>query len=288
MKLSIVILTYNTKKLTLECIDSIIKNYKDEIEEKIIEIIVVDNASSDGTANSLSGKKYVNMFCNTENSGFSKGCNLGAEKAKGKYLLFLNSDTKTFDKGFIKMTDFLDANENVAILGGGLTNTDGTKQKTAGNFYNLFNLSLVLAGFERFGLIRKYPKNITQVDWVGGGCMMVRCDVFEKLWGFDPRIFMYMEDMEFCFRAKKMGYLTFFFPDIKVEHSQHKSSNRGFAIEHIYKGILYFYKKHTNYFEYLFVKILLIIKAIVAIFVGFTFNKDYLRKTYMSAIKNIL
>jgi len=118
MKLSIVILTYNTKKLTLECIDSIIKNYKDEIEEKIIEIIVVDNASSDGTANSLSGKKYVNMFCNTENSGFSKGCNLGAEKAKGKYLLFLNSDTKTFDKGFIKMTDFLDANENVAILGG--------------------------------------------------------------------------------------------------------------------------------------------------------------------------
>ena len=288
MELSIVILSYNTKDLTVACLESVISQYKKELIDKEIEIIIVDNNSSDESAPEvLKIKNKISnlaLIQNKENMGFARGCNIGANTVKGKYILFLNSDTEVLDNGFTSMVEFLENNPQIALLGGKLENNDGSIQPSAGKFYNLVNLIIMLLGLERLGFLRSSPDNIQRVDWVSGACMMVRRNVFEKLGGFDEELFMYMEDMEICFRAKKLGFSTYFFPNVKLMHKSQGSSNRTFAIINIYKGILHFYKKHKSYPEYLIAKTLLMLKAEILILVGFlTFNSE-LKERYRKAI----
>jgi len=293
--LSIIILSYNTKYLTLACLESIIKQYKNELERKKVEIIVVDNASEDESfafiksqISNLKSQSYNSKFKiieNDKNVGFAKGCNIGAKNAKGKYILFLNSDTEVLDRGFLKMIEFLDKNPKVAILGGKLHNADGTVQPSAGKFYSLFNLIIMLLGLERLGFLRSSPIKIQKVDWVSGACMMVNREIFEKLSGFDEKLFMYMEDMEICFRAKKLGFDTYFYPSLKLKHKSLGSSNRSFAIINIYKGLLYFYSKHKSRFEYEAAKTLLVAKAVILIFFGFITLNSALRDRYRKAIE---
>ena len=288
--LSIIILNYKTPELTIECLKSLVGLYGQELRDNKIEILVVDSGSNDVSVENI--KKYVLsvggenifLFQSKENVGFGRGCNLGAKTAKGKYILFLNSDTKTLDKGFLSMVDFLDKKPNIAILGGKLENNDGSIQRSCGKFYNLFNLLIMLLGLERFGFLRSSPGKIQKVDWVSGACMMVRSSVFEKLTGLDEDFFMYVEDMEICFRARKLGFSTFFYPFIKLKHKSLGSSNKTFAIDNIYKGILHFYSRHKTYLEYLVAKTLLIAKAEILILVGFlTFNKSLIER-YRKAI----
>ena len=288
MELSIVILSYNAKDLTVACLESVISQYKKELIDKEIEIIIIDNNSSDESAPEvLKIKNKISnlaLIQNKENMGFARGCNIGANAAKGRYILFLNSDTQVLDRGFLSMTDFLDKNPQIALLGGKLENNDGSIQPSAGKFYNLVNLIIMLLGLERLGFLRSSPDKIQKVDWVSGACMMVRRNIFEKLNGFDDKLFMYMEDMEICFRAQELGYSTYFYPHLKLKHKSLGSSNRAFAIINIYKGILHFYKRHKSYPEYLIAKTLLILKAEVLILVGFlTFNSG-LRDRYKKAI----
>ena len=108
LRLSIIILNYKTKDLTLNCLGSIFKQYGKRIADKEYEVIVVDNASFDGSIERVRlefGKKLL-IVENKKNYGFAKGCNMGAKSARGKYLLFLNSDTQILDRGFSKMIDF--------------------------------------------------------------------------------------------------------------------------------------------------------------------------------------
>lgn len=262
---------------------SVIKQYKDELEKKEFEIIVVDNNSSDDSVGSI---KYdsIKIIQNKENVGFAKGCNVGAKAAGGKYILFLNSDTQVLDKGFVSMVKFLENNPKVGILGGKLYNADGSIQRSCGKFYNLFNLVIMLLGLERLGFLRSSPNKIQKVDWVSGACMMVRADFFEKLAGFDEKLFMYMEDMEICFRARKLGLNTYFYPNLKLKHKSLGSSNRTFAMINIYKGVLHFYSKHKTYLEYIAAKTLLILKAEILILIGILTFNSALRDRYRKAI----
>ncbi len=290
MLLSTIVLSYNTEELTLKCLGSIVAQYKKELENKKIEIIVVDNNSSDDSVKTLKKEfvntKYLKLIESKENLGFGKGCNKGVKNASGEYMLFLNSDTEVLDRGFLSMIEFLDKNPKIAILGGKIENIDGSIQKSVGKFYNLFNLIVMLLGLERLGFLRSSPKDIKEVDWVSGACMMVRKDVFEKLSGFDEQFFMYIEDMEICYRAKKLGYSTYFFPNLKLRHKSLGSSNRTFAIINIYKGILHFYSKHKTYFEYLLARTLLTTKANCLIFAGTILGKKSLRERYQKAIES--
>lgn len=288
INLSIIILNYNTPALTIACVVSLFAHYKTQIENDEFEIIVVDNASIDESVNLIQKQPWfsaVTFVQNKENVGFSKGCNNGASHAKGRYLLFLNSDTQVLDNGLSGMVDFLERHDQVGVLGGRLQNMDGIYQASAGVFYTLPRTILLLMGAERFGTLRYSPKKMEEVDWVSGAMLMVRKKLFEKLDGFDKNIFMYMEDMEFCFRVKKMGMSVIFYPECIVRHISHGSSDRGFAIVQIYKGLLYFYKKHTNAIEYSMVKGLLIAKASILIAVGGLLGKKSLRETYIKALQ---
>jgi len=287
MELSIIILSFNTKDLTLNCINSIVEQYREELEKKQFEIILIDNASSDGTQDLVKKLKIQNLkiIGSKENLGFSNGCNLGAKNASGEFLLFLNSDTQIKDQGFVKMIDYLKKNEKIGILGGKLKNEDGTAQASTGNFYNLFNLFFMLLGIERVGFIRKSPNKTKQVDWVSGACLAIRRKVFEKIGGFEKTLFMYWEDIDLCFKAKKKGYSTYFYSEITLFHKSLASSNRSFAILNIYKGILFFYKKNKPGLAYLVAKVMLFSKALMLRTFGQISNNKYLVQTYGQALE---
>ncbi|MCL6096462.1 MAG: glycosyltransferase family 2 protein [Patescibacteria group bacterium] len=287
MKLSIIILSYNTKELTLDCINAISQEYEKELRNGLFEVVLVDNASTDNSANAFKKLKIKNLKLieNKENYGFSKGNNLGAKQALGDYILFLNSDSEIKDKGFIRMLEFMESNKNVGIVGGRLKNPDNSVQKSAGKFYSLFNVILMLLGGERLGFLRSSASEISKINWVSGACMMVRKEIFKSLGGFEEKLFMYMEDMEFCFRAKKKGYLTYFYPNIELLHKEQGSSNRTFAIIHIYEGILFFYKKYMPSWQYNLVKKLLFLKALFIKNIGRIIGSKYYINTYGQALE---
>lgn len=115
--------------------------------------------------------------------------------------------------------------------------------------------------------------------------MFVKKIVFEDLNGFDEHYFMYIEDMDLCYRAKQKGYTVVFDPHVKVLHVGQGSSNRAFAIKHIYKNLLYFYKKHKSSFEYFVIKTMLVGKAYILIAVGTVLFRKQLAKTYKEAVR---
>lgn len=277
---SIVILSYNTKDLLLECLSSLKKNLK----KNTYEVIVVDNASTDDSVQALKKIKSTTpqftLIENEKNGGFTKGCNQGAQKAKGTYIVFLNSDTRITDDSIHDMALYMEKNSQVGVLGGMLKNSDGTMQRSYGSFYTLGSLCLFLFGGDRGELLLQKHTSEADVDWVSGGFMMVRKEVFDKVKGFDEHIFMYIEDMELCFRIKKAGFGVYVYPHAQVIHVGQGSSNRAFAIVHIYQGLLYFYKKHKSNFEYIIVKGMLRIKAYCAWSIGIMTNNAYLKKTY--------
>lgn len=275
---SIIILSYNTKELLLSCLRSINKY----LSKSDIEIIIIDNASTDGTKEIIQSSKFK-IIENKENLGFAKANDIGAKEAKGEYLLFLNSDTQLLNGKIIEMADFLKNNKSIGIIGGKLLNEDNSPQLSCGRFYGILEVMLMLFGAEK--LIRKSPDNITRVNWVSGACLMIKKDLFEKVGGFDESFFMYMEDMELCYCVNKLGYQIWFYPAAKILHIGHGSSDRSFAIVNIYQSLLYFHKKHKSKVEYELVKMMLFVKAYLAIITGIISNNSYLRNTYKKAIQ---
>lgn len=279
---SIIILSYNTKYLLDKCLSSIYSNIKDTD----FEVIVVDNASSDESVAMLKEKfSKVKTIESKENLGFAKGVNLGATFAKGKYILLLNSDIEIITKSYKKLLDFLEEHDDVAVIGGKLDNADGSTSKSYGEFYNLGEVWKMLFSEKKSKQDLIKSDRPVKVDWVSGGFMAVKKDIFDELKGLDPHFFMYIEDMEFCYRIDRKGYKIYYDPSVVVKHVGQGSSNRTFAIVNIFKGILYFYKKQKPTWQYCLVKIMLITKGVLSIFVGIITNNKYLKDTYSQALK---
>lgn len=290
MKLSIITLNFKKSELTLRCLASLHKQFKKELSNDQIEVIVVDNKSPDDSVKiieaAIKENKYHNitLYRNKENSGFGPGNDFGAKKAKGEFLLFLNNDTEVQDTSIWNMLTYMEAHEDVSILGGQLRNFDGSLQASVGRFYTPFAVTLLLLGMQKYGVLDKSPNTISEVDWVKGAILMIRKEVYKALGGFDPNIFMYTEDMELCYRAKQAGYKIYFYPDVRIFHADQGSSNRTFAIVNIYKNLLYFYKKHRSVPEYVYIKSLLTVKAKVLVTLGKITHNSYLTSTYEQAL----
>ena len=277
---TIIILTYNSSRF----IEELLKSLRDFANGA--EILLVDNASSDDTVKLA--KKFgseIKIIETGSNLGFAKGNNFGANKATGDYLLFLNSDTSFKNGKLSDMISVFEKNEKAGVVGGKLTGRDGTAEKSAGRFFNLIETLLMVLGLDEALGVRFSPSKLSKVDFVSGGFMMVRSKLFKSLNGFDENFFMYIEDMEFCYRAKKSGFETYFTPDVSISHVGQGSSSRAFAVANIYKGILYFYKKHKSRPEYEIVRCSLWFKAQIVYFLGKLTNNEYYTDTYGQALK---
>jgi GT2 family glycosyltransferase len=291
--LSIVIVSYNTRKITHQCLESIYKSfrtYKSQ-SELSFEIVLIDNASvKDDSASYLAAyakrHKNIQFVANATNTGFGPANNQGVKMARGKYVLLLNSDTIILKDAIQKLFSFYQKNENTKhFIGPKLFNKDMTPQASAAPFYTLPVIigALFFRG-DYWGLTRYSPKVLRKVDWVSGASIMTKKEYFEKAGGFDETIFMYMEEVDLLYRAKKLGLNTYFYPKAKIVHLGSASSNgKTFPILQVYRGFIFFYKKHYSKFALFLLRFLLRLKAGLAWFLGFIINNDYLKKTYEEA-----
>jgi len=289
--LSIVIVSYNTKKITENCLESINRSlWGTKIK---YEIIVVDNDSHDGSKDmllkySLDKNNHTFYFQTNTNLGFGQGNNFGVKKAKGKYILLLNSDTIVLDRSIEKLFNFYIQNEKtVHFLGAKLLNKDLTPQPSACRFFTLSVVfaTLLLKG-DYWGLTRFSPNKLRRVDWVSGACIMTKKSLYQRLGGFDKDIFMYMEEVDLLYRAKKKGWQTYFYPAAQIIHlGSASSAGKTFPILQVYRGFLFFYKKHYSFFQLLVLKFFLKLKAYISLLIGKISNSQYLIKTYEEALK---
>ncbi len=282
--LTIIILNYNTKELLDHCLASIFNN-KTEITT---EIIMVDNKSTDGSAEMVA-QKYpgVKVIRNNENLGYSKGNNIGIKKAGGRNILLLNSDTELIGNGAQTMVKLLDQNSNIGIVGPKLVFPDKSPQASVGVFYNLPVAILYLLGLERLGFFKSSPSVLKKVNWVMGACFLFKKELTEKIGILDENLFMYMEEVEFCYRAKLNGYETYFTPEATVVHKERAGNpnNKTGAVINIYKGLMYFYKKYYPEFDLVILKTVLKIKAGILTIFGRLINNSYLSETYGKAFE---
>lgn len=251
MELSIIIVSFNTRKLLRDCLRSIYK-YTDNLK---FEVIVVDNNSLDGSADLVAQRfPQVKLIRSAENLGFGKANNLGAQKARGKFLLFLNSDTLIHDNAF---KHALTQAETISELGAftcRLLYEDGSIQPTGGYFPTLSRFFLWQLGLDDLPLLKnlikpvhpgpKFYEHSFEPDWITGAFMLIPKKVFMDAKGFDPNIFMYGEDLELCYRLKQKQKKVIYSDFPSLTHLQSKSSSSQYALVNETKGISYFYQKH--------------------------------------------
>ena len=286
MDLSVVIVSFNTKKLLDDCLTSLYKSIRGQSFD--VEIIVVDNVSTDGSREMLS-KKYpkVITILNAENVGFGWANNQGIRKAIGEYVLLLNSDTIIPNDAIKKLYEFTKKHPR-SFVGPKLLNMNRTAQTSCGPFFSLpvVFAALFLKG-DVIGLTRWSPKKTKRVDWVSGACMMGAKKLFMDDLLFDEKIFMYMEEVDLFMRAKQKGYGTYFYAGSPIIHLGGGSSvnKRTGPVLNIYKGLLYVYNKHCSKRAIIMLKALLCLKALVSIGIGVVTGSTYLKTTYAEALK---
>lgn len=259
MDVSIIIVNYNTCQMTQECIDNI-RLHTSGID---YEIILVDNASTDGSSEYFSNADGITFVSSPENLGFGRANNLGAEKASGKYLFLLNSDTLLLNNAAKIFFDFMEhAPENIACCGCILQDRDGNEIHSYGDFHTLANCldEWVWQGIKKRNYVStkydnpKYRKgNSFQVPFVTGADLFVRKSVSDKFGLFDPDFFMYSEDMELQFRYFKKGFYSHILNGPCIIHLSKKSNrlNKLPRVEMLTYSMLLYKKKELNAIAYL-------------------------------------
>ncbi len=222
MDLSIIIVNWNTKDLLDSCLDSIFSS----TSTRYWEIIVVDNASTDGSAEMLEERHpSVRFIANDSNVGFARANNIGLKESSGRYVLFLNSDTLIRDNSIDRMLSYMSEHEDVSFLGPRLLNKDGSLQVSALRIPTLYNsIGDLLFGFFKSGFwsrfTTRYPSYDREINagWLSGACLMCSGDSIKKLGGWPEEFFMYSEDVMLGVNAEKSGMRKVYFPDAEILH----------------------------------------------------------------------
>jgi len=231
MKISIIIVSFNTQKLTLDCIESI-KQERSEIDK---EVIVIDNNSKDGSVKSLkrlANQKEIILIENKVNTGFAKANNQGIKIAKGEHILLLNSDTLVTKSILDKLVDFADRNTDAGLVATKLLNIDGTDQPSCLYFPSLAN-AVREYWLGKSGLFEKYvpkSKKPVAVECAVAASLLITKRALEKVGLLDERYFFYFEDIDYCRRVKRAGLKTYYLPEIKVFHV-HGASGKSLAAD---------------------------------------------------------
>lgn len=248
MRLSVIIVSYNTKDLTIQTIESV-GFHPDQ------EIIVVDNDSKDGSVETLKKKfgNKIQIIERTENGGFSKANNDGIKVATGEYFLLLNSDTIVQSGAIEQMLSVMEENPKLGILSCRLLNPDGSFQPQGGSLPSLLNIWAwwlwPLPG--QVPLISAY-QNATEISgdqtvkrgWIGGTAMLIRYEVIAQVGLLDEKIFMYSEDVDYCIRAQANGWIVALTPKASITHIGSASTSSSNALLGEIKGLVYLWKKH--------------------------------------------
>ena len=227
-RLAVVIVNYNTRDWLQQCLHSV---YAQDMGEEL-EIVVVDSASTDDSVDMVRREfPDCTLIASEENLGFGRGNNLGAARSSAPILLFLNPDTHVTAGALVELLHFMEQNPHCGAVGGQIYDEKGQQELSAGTWPTL--LSLILDRVPvRFHVFRRHLEPLghhyyhyekqREVGWVTGAYLWIRRDLFERLEGFDPAIFMYYEDVELCYRLWAAGSRVCYYPGASIIHYRNK------------------------------------------------------------------
>lgn len=256
MDVSIVIINWNTRNLVLKCIKSVI----DAGSGYTREIIVVDNASTDGSAEAIS-KAYPDVMVvrNAVNLGFARANNIGIERSKGRYICLVNSDVEVFAETIPGMITYMEKNPGVGIVGPRILFPDRTLQNSCRKYPSLwtklcetFALNKLIPMSEIFsGEHMSYFAHDRQkkVESIAGCFMFVRKEAITKAGAFDEQFFIYSEETDLCKRFNQEGWNIVYLPEISIIHHHGASSSKDplrFTLEQ-QRSVIRYWKKHHSY-----------------------------------------
>ena len=259
MKLSIVILCWNDRRVIADCLRSIFAN----THSIQFEVIVCDNGSTDGSAAFIrSNYPSVQVIENGKNLRFAKANNVGIRASRGEYILILNPDTLIHDDALDRMIQLADQYPNAGAFGCRVLNANGSYQVSARPFASLKGEWISALYLRSLGNLSNWftsdsyaPWNGTTqrpVDWISGCSMLIRSSILKALGGFDEQFFYYYEDMDLCRRIWQAGYQILFFPNVSITHLGGQSTKRKFpALAFVLDGqvtrYLYYYKYYGRH-----------------------------------------
>ena len=247
LTLSVIIVNYNSGNYLKKAIKSV-KNFC----PVDYEIIVVDNASRDDSLKQIEEAKIIKL---ENNIGFGPANNLGIKHSRGEYILFFNPDAELLPGAIEDMMKSLKGKE-IGAVSCLLTYGDGKFQPSFG----LFDKGIIGEFFDKFlahtllNLYVKQKKKPFSVKWISGAVLMTKRKVLDKVGYFDPKFFLYMEDVDLCKRMKKAGYILMVNPQCRCIHHLGKSSGRGRAFIEAKRSQLYYYKKWKGPFQNWFIR----------------------------------
>lgn len=251
---SIVIVNWKTPELTAQALRSLLRDRR----SSTFEFWVVDNNSGDGSVEMLrSDFPGVNVIANTDNVGFGRACNQVIPMCTAEQVLLVNPDTLAESGAVSCLLDYMAEHPECGAVGPRVNNPDGSLQLSCrrsfpdlgASFFRLTYLSLI---FPKHPLLAKYnltfadPKDVLEVDALSGAFMMVRKTAIDEVGLLDEDIFMFGEDIDWCWRVKQAGWTVVYVPDAVVYHYHGASSRfrRIGATINLHKGMEVFYRKH--------------------------------------------
>jgi GT2 family glycosyltransferase len=231
--ISIVIVSYNTREFMRNCLASL----DGDRSGLVREVVVVDNCSTDGSVETIEVEfPSVKLIKNTSNLGYARAVNQGLKHSTGRYSLILNPDIEITEGAIEGLWSFMETNPRAGIAGAKLVNPDGSLQFSCRTFYT-FSIVLLRRTFlgKLFPNSRRIRDHLMldwdhdsdrEVDWVLGACMMVRREAYEATGGMDERFFLYLEDVDWCFRMKKHGWGVYYVHSAVMKHHHRRESAR--------------------------------------------------------------
>ncbi len=233
-RISVVVVTYNSSSEISTCLAALLPTCASLLRE----VVVVDNASQDGTPNVVQQSPGAVLIRNRTNEGFAAAVNKGFERTSGEHVLVLNPDVIVNLKALEVLSRELDANAKYAAVGCRMMCSDGTPQASARRFPTIASfvgrLLLTNSVARRFRLSCEFghwtdftmsSHGLTAVDWILGGCMLIRRSAYETIGRLDEKYFLYYEDIDWCFRARLRDWRVGFTSNAEVVHAYRRSSS---------------------------------------------------------------
>jgi GT2 family glycosyltransferase len=269
--MDIVIVNWNSGSQLCECVDSVLEFG----ENAVAKLIIIDNDSTDGSVDKVDGLAGVEVFHTGENIGFAAACNIGASKGQSPYILFLNPDTRLESDSLSVPLSFMEAanNAHVGICGIQLIDEQGEVSRTCARFPTLGRLTASALGLDKLPGFRGVGMRMTNwvhgdtrpVDHVMGAFFLIRREVFEACKGFDERFFMYLEDLDLSWRAKQIGWDSWYVTDTKAFHAGGGTSRQVKALRLFYSlrsRLLYSFKHFPRWQAWLLVGVTCVIEPL--------------------------
>ncbi len=273
---SVVVVNWNTHELVLRCLSSVLRETSD-LEARGVEVIVVDNASTDDSVAAIRKElgTRVTLIENSWNEGFARACNTGLRRARGRFVLFLNPDSELLAESPTILLGYMESDPDVGITGPRLVGPDGQTQESCSPLPTLGREAWRLLHLDLVWKKSVYPvaawghREPRQVEAVQGACMLVRRDLLDQIGAFDEGFFVYSEEIDLCRRAVDAGWRIVWVPEARVLHLGGQSTRlvaRRMFIE-LYRNKLLYFRKHYGFGGALVYKIVLLLASLLRLLV---------------------